>query len=123
VQNSRIELARQLADPTWRDAVVGLAAEPAPYSCPPLNFANREVFLTSDPASLSARLEREGVFIRTVDRVLVGAGLNRVMTTRSADRPSEGSPYFRFLRDRETPISWADKPFEIVPMGPAAKLD
>lgn len=102
---SRIALAQNvgLLDASLpRDAgpTVALLAEPAPYGCPPLNFAKVGVILLS-------RREQLGDY--------AGHGC-RLITP--VDRPSmhEGIPQAqgnRWWLPRITPISWANKPFEV----------
>jgi len=88
------------------EPVVMVFAEPAPYCCPPLGFARREVQLwrSSEPVA-SFHAQRPWVAVRTND-----AG-----TTRPSDVAGLllRKPGIWEGVDRPTPMSWANKPFHV----------
>jgi len=106
--NTRHRAAERLAA---LDGPIGLLAEPAPYCCPPLDFAHREVWLfpsvddwtrrvQATPADDSPATPR--ILIATRDHPPVegnGPTLDRWALLPDDDRPSKPSP-----------ISWANKP-------------
>jgi len=104
-QASRIVLADRIAARDI-DRPVGLFAEPAPYSCPPLNFARREVFLLQSTAGV-AKPDSQRPWIKIV------------ATDAESARPSDianlplGASDLRELLNRPTPISWANKTFRV----------
>ncbi len=82
--NSRVQAAATLAG---QGSPVALLAEPAPYSCPPLDFSKRPIWLVESADAWRRRCEQAS--------------------------PAEGQPGPRILiamADGPTPISWADKP-------------
>ena len=92
-ENTRSRLARTMAD---MEGPIYLMAEPAPYCCPPLDFAHREVYFCPGSADC-------------VDR---SAGRPYVLF-RPVDRPGRQDGAVQAVRRPVTPISWANKPFEI----------
>ena len=102
---SRIALAQNIrllkASPS-RDAgpTVALLAEPAPYGCPPLNFAKVGVILLSRREQFGDYAGHGCRLITPVDRPSMHEGVPQ----------AEGS---RWWCPRTTPISWANKPFEL----------
>jgi hypothetical protein len=85
-------------DPAGRIRV-GLRAEPAPYSCPPLNFANAQVILLPNAKTFSDfRPAVPFAKLRPVDHL---------------PQKKRFGPLYALILLRETPISWADKPFDV----------
>jgi hypothetical protein len=108
-RSTRILAARTLAS---QDGPIGLLAEPAPYCCPPLDFAAREVWLFASVEDWAQRLAEASpseaarsphVLVATQDRPvlkqLTGAAENGWELLPSGDRQPPLSP-----------ISWANKP-------------
>jgi hypothetical protein len=107
--NTRMEHAAWIAevDPS---VPIGLLAEPAPYSCPPLCFAERRVLLFRDlDALLAYGRQHDLLVIRAVDSAAQADGplgaehLVHDPAWRGSDT----------LNHWETPISWANKPFVV----------
>jgi hypothetical protein len=84
--------------------VVALSAEPAPYACPPLRFASLRVFLVSPSNRDWERTIGSHVLLRPMD----GAGARLTEALRQVFKPDGAWAGW----SRETPISWANKPFE-----------
>jgi hypothetical protein len=102
----RIRTATANAVESGAEPLVAVFAEPAPYGCPPLNFLRNEVMLLhSTEQTTQLRPQRPWLALRSID-----AGL-----------PSLTDAHALLLReigvweglDRATPISWANKPFEV----------
>ncbi len=119
--NSRLHLAeaarRWLDDGAQRGerASFIVAADPAPYSFPPINFARADVFLEPPIGRPSAgAIGPQGVRIRPVDKPA-----RRTWQPEAASAPSDSSPQTQRGRGgwwpseclTITPISWANKPF------------
>jgi len=110
--NTRTRLARDIAHGQGtRDqqrSAVAVTAEPAPYGCPPLEFARLDVFLFRPPSlDAGGGWNRDVALIRAVD-----------LLDPAADPPALRAPAADLGWPGPTPISWANKPFEIV--GPLA---
>ncbi len=115
------------SDPWLREfGTVFLTAEPAPYGCPPLPFHKLDVRLVRGvEAAKSACSSRSdhSVSIMAVDRTELGpwGPPGVVAPARPRILPEFHYPAWWITR-RQTPISWAHKPFEIwsagVPFAP-----
>jgi hypothetical protein len=97
-RGSRMVLAKTLAGEST-PAII-LTAEPAPYSCPPLNFASLDVLLAASRQQPQCEPGRCCLLIQAVDELGADA----------RPTPDLGPGWLMLLR-RETPISWANKPF------------
>jgi hypothetical protein len=109
---SRILLADQIAaraaKATGADAepVVVVFAEPAPYCCPPLNFAEHELIMERSAEQIMRAYPRQKwIAFHSID-----AGMPRVTDVAALLLREIG--VWEGL-DRATPISWANKPFEV----------
>ncbi|MFQ5413744.1 MAG: glycosyltransferase family 39 protein [Phycisphaerae bacterium] len=119
--NSRTVCANLIASASQGSApgAVGVYSEPAPYCCPPMNFARRDVFLLPEHSIPSRATHPSAVAPRSTERRRAGTTI-RVLDTldpnawRTRTLPRESTPR-RALRIRlpTTPISWANKPFEL----------
>lgn len=115
------------SDPWLRElGTVFLTAEPAPYGCPPLPFHKLDVRLVRGvEAAKSACSSRSdhSVSLMAVDRTELGpwGPPGVVAPARPRILPEFHYPAWWITR-RQTPISWANKPFEIwsagVPFAP-----
>ena len=111
--NSRLRAAAALAG---HDAPLALLAEPAPYCCPPVDFARRQLWLFESADAWGQRCEADGqagrcpeagLLIATADGPTPPSGQLPVpyrweLLTNSSPAPGE-PPVL-------TPISWANKP-------------
>ena len=116
---SRIQLARIASrQARWPDTGayiipgVSVLAEPAPYNCPPLDFAAREVYLfRSLDSFVSSEPRQRPVVITPVERHIWIKNPNRHMPHfwpqfhQSLRRPRRGWTW-----PPDSPISWANKP-------------
>ncbi len=103
-------------------AKIAVLADPAPYGCPPVNFARTDVVLLPGLGpSAQVRRDARMFLVRPVDRSGSDAAgkANWAKTlTRSflsqltGIRGSNDRPVWPF----DTPISWANKPFELKPL-------
>jgi hypothetical protein len=99
------------------DLKIALLAEPAPYGCPPLPFADVDVYLFPSYERAMDRIPQEElgwVLIRAVDRT----DLKSKGTTREPSKATLTGVRRTIMRyiwpfGGPTPISWANKPFEI----------
>ena len=55
---SRLEYARLIRDQSPADEVIAVEVEPAPYSCPPMNFASKRLLLIRNPDDISTMKEQ-----------------------------------------------------------------
>ena len=112
-RGSRITLARQIAErganATDIDTqpMVIVSAEPAPYCCPPLHFTSCDVRLwrSSEPLA-SFHSQQHWISVRTSD-----AGATRVSDVAGLLLRKLG--IWEGL-ERPTPMSWANKPFQVI---------
>jgi len=82
-------------------------AEPAPYICPPLDFRKTEIVLAVSRESVPAdRGSACRLLLQEPD--LIAPGMRTVLGQLFDERPER-----RFRRARESPISWAGKPFHL----------
>ena len=105
---SRIHAAERIMERTdGRELpkTIYLAAEPAPYSCPPLHFSGHDVRLKSPPASGRSQLE-----IKNALRISIE---NEKPSWVSYLAPLWRQPGVWIGLDRPTPISWANKPIQV----------
>ena len=110
-ENSRTQLARQLAvgfsEASGRSEalLLGVPSEPAPYCCPPLNFAGRRLLWVRSHDALERYAgRRPWLLIQPMDST------PPTSDKASQERFWEIGWWGRLLR--ETPISWANKPFQ-----------
>ena len=91
-----------------RDRTIVLAAEPAPYGCPPLHFASRRVMLANDGrAGEKTPVDGEWIRIRAADELpLATAAAGEFEQWSIAPKAPAWIP-----RPVISPISWANKPF------------
>ncbi|MFQ5495352.1 MAG: glycosyltransferase family 39 protein, partial [Phycisphaerae bacterium] len=97
-------------------------SEPAPYCCPPLNFARNDVLLAAKPAEVM-RHPPSGLVVAVypVDHLERQRSGLPTMTDRYVVWTSALERFNRWgVRTGipETPISWANKPFVILPATP-----
>ncbi len=104
---SRINLAEHLRD-IPPGSLVGVTADPGPYCCPPLNFSNMELLLVRNAGQLAGLSGPERAFIRPVDRQEV---VRRLVCAWTEDPQDPWAHRWRMTA--ETPISWANKPFDL----------
>ncbi len=102
-QGTRMRIAQaigeSIADTSPRMSI-SVRAEPAPYSLPPLDFQHVNVLLAPhamNPVNVEQSEDGARFHIRSVDRT----------RDEDVDTPIELSP------SRQTPISWANKPFVV----------
>lgn len=80
-----------------RTPIVALLAEPAPYSCPPMDFGRVRLMLLRSPEQFPLDDDRPQLLINPVDhQPEVRGGWTALR---------------HWIWPRETPISWANKPF------------
>ncbi len=111
-QNSRIELAKQLAglataplDPSGKQ-LLAVFAEPAPYCCPPIDFAGQRLLLVRSRPQLERHAGgRRWLLIRSVD--------STPPTLDETFQALSQEPGWWSGLAGDTPISWANKPFEL----------
>ena len=104
-----------------RERKVAVCAEPAPYGCPPLPFGASQVYLFDSceaARKVAVAGEDDWTFVRATDRRTgstgeSGSGFRHVFPEQVG--PSGGGGWS--LSGVETPISWANKPFELVYSG------
>jgi len=110
--NSRLRLAGSVARHENEAAnegkklLIGVLADPAPYGCPPVDFSRVDVVLLSDPGQLKQHYsDRRRVLLHPIERIdaKTSSWLPRLFYGRSDAR----------VPLLETPISWAQKPFNI----------
>lgn len=117
--NTRTRLATVIqkvyeADGSKTQCPLGVLAEPAPYCCPPMNFARLDVVFYEDPEQFSGAFHNcNALLLFAADEAFtdsipgsMGSG------DRSTSEEASTSP--------ETPISWANKPFNVVLSGGAS---
>ena len=109
--NSRTRLARQLAErldaasSRSEAPLLGVPSEPAPYCCPPLDFARRRLLWVGSHDALERYAgRRPWLLIQPVDSTPPAPDEALQVPFR------ETGWWGRLLR--ETPISWANKPFQ-----------
>lgn len=117
--HTRVNLARQFLQPGHVDGPaerrpldVALLADPAPYGCPPMNFASTRVFKLRSCQDLSdAGLPYDTILLAPVD----------LPVRHGADTRDELRAPSGFIRlgvtmpgAPITPISWANKPFDVI---------
>jgi len=104
-QGSRIALAEELQRLQAESVVpiqIALPAEPAPYSCPPIDFAHTDVVLASNNSGRRKdAIGGKRIMVRTIDTTMESVG------------GSDAAAWWRRWVWRPTPISWANKPFVI----------
>ena len=103
----------------YPDLPVLLFAEPAPYGCPPLRFDERPVLLcASVEQAVAYACSHEVVILRAVDSRQEDAW-DQLLGGRTV--PSRCVAYATFAESplAESSISWANKPFCAVRVGPA----
>lgn len=99
-RGSRVELAQLIANQTpagdsdQPPPTIFLRSEPAPYGCPPLDFASRTVQLVPARAAFPPPSTPEGFIL---------------VETDDAPDAGVGQPF-----STTTPISWANKPFVVM---------
>ena len=105
--NSRTRAARRIercfdqADGSETAATIAVLADPAPYGCPPLRFAARRVVLRTTPDAGASN----NLLVRAVER-----------SSDPTDDTTDGAHDGGMRRPtwlRDTPISWANKPFDV----------
>lgn len=107
--NSRLRLARDIADGT--ETLIGVPAEPAPYCCPPLDFSRRKLVL-ADLLRLAGLMDQKRTFITATERRdAIPPYLYAV--PHELQRPKSS----RWRLRVDTPISWANKPFDRISYG------
>jgi hypothetical protein len=99
--SSRMEAARQLAALPPRAKTLGMYAEPAPYSLPPVDLTRWQLLLLPSHDSTAS----PDVIVRAIDS--------------QSEATSDNPKYHRLYISGARPwlparISWADKPFEIL---------
>ena len=106
--HSRIRLARAVA--SWDQdgspaGAIAVLAEPAPYGCPPINFAKRQVLLLGSREEMTTEASAQvRALLQAVDQPLPETdGLEPML---ELVRPVRDWPV-------PTPISWANKPFTV----------
>jgi hypothetical protein len=135
---SRMQLAVYLGEWSAPEPMIGVAAEPAPYCCPPLNFSRTEVRYFHGREHFEQRASTShSIFIEPVDRRVPGwddrarmfkdptsrrtgkrpmATMGPVHTywpLRSYGRPSGARALIGLLDGKETQVSWANKPLAV----------
>ena len=90
---------------------LGVLAEPAPYCCPPANFAKLDVVFYRSPEQFTGATHNcNTLLLFAIDKTSTDSIPELI---ESGDRStSEEVP-----RCPETPISWANKPFHVVQSG------
>ncbi|MBI3834770.1 MAG: hypothetical protein HY287_10615 [Planctomycetes bacterium] len=103
---SRIEMADELQRMTTIAGTplhISLTAEPAPYCCPPMNFAHASIVLAKGLGHREvARSDTKMLLLRPIDE-----------SVESIEDPDHRRSWLKRWVWRPTPISWADKPFRI----------
>ena len=102
----RIRTSSANAVVSGAEPLVSVIAEPAPYGCPPLNFLRYEVMLLqSTEQTTQPHPQHPWLALRSID-----AGLPSLTDARALLLCETG--IWEGL-DRATPISWANKPFDV----------
>ncbi len=107
-----------LARDKWPDSQwhrVAVHADPAPYSLPPLSFRQVEVRLFRSRGHLNEYRGSPLVLLKPVDQLeknVTDLLLDPLVEWRHNTRPSISLVFERLLH-RPTPISWANKPFDL----------
>ncbi len=84
---------------------VTLFAEPAPYNCPPLDFSEIEVILAPSPPKDGEMEQQDSLTLRPIDGGLPLTSDLWDLVVRASGIRKEPV--------RATPISWANKPFDV----------
>jgi hypothetical protein len=107
LDHSRLQLARRISEESDRAAALGtklevaLLREPAPYGCPPLDFARVKVMLYPSLDAFHSRAkDGPGLLLEPVDDQI-------------AAPPDSAFRIPHSLFPLETPVSWANKPFRL----------
>jgi hypothetical protein len=103
-QNSRTRAAEQLQALTPRAFTLAVPNDPAPYNLPPLSLEHWKIFRLPDGAKLPQ--PAPDVIVKPIDTLEPPGPVPGTTYTRVSIRGS--------LPWLPTPISWADKPFEIL---------
>jgi hypothetical protein len=86
---------------------VYLLAEPAPYSCPPIDLFDRELYFVSSTAHVP---RREGAVLAALEEP-IQLKVGDIALPRRVGRAG----FFE-----RAPISWASRSFVLIPLPPAA---
>ncbi len=121
---SRISLAEAVrSDPGYaafrREPVLGVGAEPAPYCVPPVNFSKVAVLLVGDLIAAMEGVNGMRLALKAIDHGEMGSGVALLDSREGCVTKFEHPSGFDPASGRDpaigapTPISWADKPFEV----------